>query len=196
MFRILFFSLSFIIISCNSFIKNEKQLEDNPSRILNQDLKETLPYLIQLRKSTGKGFDRDNTANPYIQILSTKEFLYVHISTMDCVNTSFYPFAEKLGKTSHPIFVDENSFEPERYFNLKDLKIDLRSQDDFMICHDWYWLKAKYKRIGNKLKLERISTILDNGYSTSSFYDKSDMAFLNKIEVLMVEPKPESTSSN
>lgn len=191
--RIDFFFLCLMIISCNSFIKNEKQLGDNTSRILNQDLKENLSYLIQLRKLTGTGLDRDNNATPYIQVLTTKEFLYAHISIMDCINSSFYPFEQKLGEIDHQIFVDENSFEPERYFDLKDLKIVSRSWEDVMICEDWYWLKAKYKRMGNKLKLEKVSTILDNDYSDDSFYDKSDSAFLHKLEVLMVEPEPEPT---
>ena len=188
---ILFFSILFL--SCQTIEKANSEKKEIPtSRILNEELKETIPQLIQLRKQTGKGFDRGHysDSNPYIHLTTTKEFVYIHISIMDCISTPFYQFVDNFGETEYSVLVDANSFEPERYLNLKELIVVPREFDDVMFCHDWYWLKVKYKRAGSKLKLEKISTFFDNSYE-ETFYDKSDSTFLYKQGILIAEPGPE-----
>lgn len=129
----------------------------------------------------------------YVHILTTENFFYIHTSVMDCVNSSFYRFSEKLGEKNYSIWVDKRSANPERYFDLKNVQL-IEKNDEILICEDWYWLKAKFIRSNSDLKLTKISSFYDNSYSDETFYDKEDSAFLQKIEVKMVIPESEIKS--
>ncbi len=190
---LLIFISALLIIGCISKEFSIQQKEEKlNSRILNNELKESLSHLIELRKNVHLEERRGQFthSSPFVQILTTKEFAYVHISVMDCLDTSFYSFEENLDGKNYQILVDANSIKPERYFDLKDLEVVPRKMEDGMLCHDWYWVKARYKRIGNKLKLEKASTFFDNLHS-ENFYDKEDSAFLYQSKILIAEPEPE-----
>lgn len=185
---IAFFLFSFVLLNCESKELSNQHLtvkEETLSRILNQSLKEDLPSFIQLRESLSKEIDNKPLSNALIHFLITEEFIYFHISSMDCFEGSFYQFKEN----NHFILIDSRSYQPERYFYLNNLEIIERAFDDVQICEDWFWLKGKYINIDNKLKLEKISTFFDNTYS-ETFYDKKDSAYLYKEGILMLEPEP------
>ncbi|MET3731341.1 hypothetical protein [Moheibacter stercoris] len=184
----------FFLTNCQEGKKTESEVIPY-NRILSKEIRETLPHLIELRNSTIEDRSSFQNGDLFSNFLVTENHIYLHTTMMDCVNRSFYEFTEKIEEENFTIWVDAESVQPERFFDLKNLKLVERS-DEYMICKDWYWLKAKYKRIGTELKLEKISTILDNNYSATSFYDKQDSAFLHKVEVLMVEPEPEPTLPN
>lgn len=185
---IAFFLFSFVLLNCESKeLSNQHSTvnEEALSRILNQSLKEDLPSFIQLRESLSKEMDNKPLSNALIHFLITEEFIYFHISSMDCFEGPFYQFKEN----NHFILIDSRSYQPERYFYLNNLEIIERAFDDVQICEDWFWLKGKYINIDNKLKLEKISTFFDNTYS-ETFYDKKDSAYLYKEGILMLEPEP------
>jgi len=186
------FIFSILFLSCNSK-ENSISGKEKPqtSRILNKELKNTLPELIQLQNQT---FDEEWTrgnfgpCHLYARVLTTENFIYLNLTFNDCGFNGFYPFQEKMGNHIIDFFVDSKSFEPERYFDLQNLT---KTQDvGVQICEDWYFLKAKFQVFNGKLKLTKISTFFDNSYSEDKFYDKEDSAFLHKVEVLMVEPEP------
>lgn len=112
--------------------------------------------------------------------LITENHIYLHTSQIDCVNRSFYAFTEKIGNLNFTIWVDSESVQSERYFDLKDLKVVVRSQEP-MICDDWYWLKARFDVLGSDLKLGKVSSFYDNSYSEESFYAKEDSVFCGKL---------------
>jgi|GEM_PF-1550899 len=192
------FLFAILFLSCQSKENSVSEKEEpKTSRILNQELKNILPELIQLQNQI---FDKETTngnydpKHLYARILTAENFFYLNLTFNDCGFNGFYPFQEKMGNHKIDFFVDSKSFQPERYFDLRNLT---QIQDsDVEICEDWYFLKAKFQLINGKLKLTKISTFFDNSYSEKSFYDKQDSAFLHKIEVLMVEPEPIQKKEN
>ncbi len=187
---LLLFISGFGCTSKDSFTIIEK--EEFSSRILSEDLKEILPKLIKLQNLTfDKKWTRGNY-NPnhlFTRILTTEKFVYLNLTFNDCGFNGFYPFQEKMGEHTIDFFIDSKSLKPERYFDLKEL--NQVSGVGPQICEDWYFVKAKFELFQGKLKLTKVSTFFDNSYSEETFYDKSDSAFLHKIEVLNVEPEPE-----
>ena len=188
----LFILFGFLLFGCNSKEKSISGKEEpQTSRILNQELKNILPELIQLQNQT---FDKETTNgnyNPkhlYARILTTENFVYLNLTFNDCGFNGFYPFQEKMGNHTIDFRIDSKSFQPERYFDLK--KLNQVPEVGSQICEDWYFLKAKFQIFNGKLKLTKISTFFDNSYSEDKFYDKEDSAFLHKVEVLIFEPEP------
>ena len=182
---------SILFLSCLSNEKANSEKEEKPiSRILNQELMEILPELINIQNKT---FDDEITNRNYdnkhlfARFLTTENYVYLNLTFIDCGFTGFYPFQEKLGKHTLDVLIDSKGYKPERYFDLENLnKIP---DPGPQICDDWYFVKAKFELIEDKLTLIKISTFFDNDYS-DDFYEKSDSAYLHKIEVLMVEPEP------
>lgn len=186
-FKLIFLFIGFILIQCqpSSDVKAEFEVKN---RILNTELRKYIPQLVELRNQTIE--DRANHPDElHVHILTTENHVYVHTSVMDCVDASFYSFSENIESKNYEIWVDERSIRPERYFDLKDAKL-IERDNEVQICHDWYWLKAKFSQVNSDLKLTKISSFYDNTYLEEDFYDKEDSAFFYKIEVLMVEPEP------
>src|SRR5690606_3938029 len=182
----LYILLIFLLLQCQNKPYAEKEI--SPKRIHNSTLINTLPELVKLRNETIE--DREfNQGSLYIYILTTENHVYVHTSVMDCVEASFYSISENIENKNYEIWVDERSIRPERYFDLKDAKL-IERDNEAQICDDWYWVKAKFELFRGKLKLTKVSTFFDNTYSEDKFYDKSDSAFLHKIEILNIEPEP------
>lgn len=182
------------MVSCIS--KNDLETEEK-SRILNKELREILPELIQLQNRT---FVKDWTHGNYspnhlfARILTTERFVYLNLTFNDCGFNGFYSFQEKIREHTIDFLIDSKSLNPERYFDLKELNESPGAGPQ--ICEDWFFIKAKFELIEGKLKLVKVSSFFDNTYSEDKFYDKQDSAFLHKVEVLMVEPEPEPTPSN
>lgn len=185
--KIFVYTVFLLLFQCQSSSDEKVKVESN-NRILNTELRKYIPYLVELRNQTIE--DRANHPGElHVHILTTENFLYVHTSVMDCVNSSFYSFSEKIGEKNYSIWVDKRSIRPDRYFDLKDAQL-IERKDEALICDDWYWVKAKFSQVKSDLKLTKISSFYDNSYSEEDFYDKEDSAFLFKIEVLMVELEP------
>lgn len=175
-------------LNCHS---NEiKPKVEVPSRILNKDLYEIMPVIENIRK---KNILRTENSMPalYTQILTTKNFVYISHSAMDCNNQPFYGFSESIDSINFNFMVYSVSEQPERYFNLNDLKPTDRKLEDYSICDDFYPVWAKFRRVNNQLKLERISSFYDNTIETD-FYSSEDTEFLYRNEILIREPEPES----
>ena len=188
----LFILFGFLLFGCNS---KEKSISENEeartSRILNQELKNILPELIQLQNQTFDEETINGNYDPkhlYARILTTENFVYLNLTFNDCGFNGFYPFQEKMGNHTIDFRIDSKSFQPERYFDLK--KLNQIPEVGPQICDDWYYLKAKFQVFNGKLKLTKISTFFDNSHSEDKFYDKQDSVFLHKIEVFLVEPEP------
>src|SRR5690606_23166330 len=141
----LFILFGFLLFGCNSKEKSISEKEEpQTSRILNQELKNILPELIQLQNQT---FDKETTngnydpKHLYARVLTTENFVYLNLTFNDCGFNGFYAFQEKIGNHTIDFFVDSKSSEPERYFDLRNLT---KTQDvEVQICEDWYFVKAK-----------------------------------------------------
>jgi hypothetical protein len=190
--KILFLICGFIFLSCHSKEKSiPENKEKSTSRILNQELKEILPALIQIQNQTfdneriNRNYDKDHL---YARFLTTENFIYLNLTFNDCGYNEYYSFTEFINQKMIEFRVDSISYQPERFFDLKNLKINLAVGPD--ICEDWYFVAAKFKLIDNKLTLIKISTFFDNDYA-NDFYDKSDSVFLNQNEFMLIEPEPD-----
>lgn len=177
-------------LNCHSNEVSAKE-EKTASRILNKELKEILPELIEIQNKTlkesmqNRGFDGSVL---FSELITTENFLYLRLSSMNCEFRPHISFVEKFNSHTVKFMVDKASFKSERYFNLKGLnKIPA---DEIQICDDWYFIQAKFELFNGKLKLTKISTFFDNTYSDETFYDKRDSAYLYQKEVLLVEPEP------
>jgi hypothetical protein len=180
--------IGFVLLQCQSS-NDEKDEVEQKYRILNSKLRNIIPQLVELRNQTID--DRmHHSGELYVYILTSENFVYVHTSVMDCVNSSFYRFSEKMGEKNYSIWVDKRSVNPDRYFDLKDAQL-IERKEGALICHYWYWLKSKFSLVNSDLKLTKVSSFYDDSYSDEDFYEKEDSAFYKKIEVLMVEPEPE-----
>lgn len=174
-----------IFLNCNSKEKTISEKEENPtSRILNQDLKEFLPILIQIHNQTYQNISHHDLN---FRFLISENFLYAFVSKIDCEKfSSVYTFDEKIGNYETRFYVYENSFESERYFDLKNLHA-LQNEFKAIICDDFYYLNAKFRKANGELKLEKINTIYTND---NEFLDQSDLIFLKEIGFIIEEPEP------
>lgn len=188
-----YFVAIFVLIQC--IPKTEViNVEEGRDRILNTELRNFIPQFVELRNQTID--DRmHHSGGLYVYILTSENLVYVHTSVMDCVNSSFYRFSEKIGDKNYSIWVDKRSVNPDRYFDLKDAQL-IERKEEALICHDWYWMKAKFSLTNSSLKLTKVSSFYDNSYSSVNFYEKEDSIFLNKIGYLIQEPEPEPPNTN
>lgn len=191
----LFILFGFLLFGCNSKEKSISGKEElQTSRILNQELKEILPALIRIQNQTfenertHRNYDKNHL---YARFLTTENFVYLNLTFIDCNYFSYYAFDEKIGSNTIRFMIDSASHEPDRLFDLKDIKPIPETGPE--ICHDWYFVAAKFKLIENKLTLIKISTFFDNDYA-DDFYDKSDSVFLNQNEFMLVEPVPQKNN--
>ena len=180
---ILFFSILFL--SCLSNEKANSEKEEKPiSRILNEDLKGFLPILIQIHNQTYQNIPHHDLN---FRFVISENFLYAFVSKIDCEKfSSVYTFEEKIGNYETRFYVYENSFESERYFDLKNLHA-LQNEFKAIICDDFYYLNAKFRKANGELKLEKINTIYTND---NEFLDQSDLIFLKEIGFMIEEPEP------
>lgn len=184
-------------LTCNSNEVSAKEEEKTTSRILSEELKEILPELIKIQNITLKesmqkrGFD-DSVL--YSEVITTENFLYLSLSSMDCEFRPHTSFVEKFNSHTVKFMVDTASYKSERYFDLKGLnKIPV---DEIQICDDWSFIQAKFELFRGKLKLTKISSFFDNTFSDETFYDKQDSTYLYQKGVLMIEPEPEPKPVN
>lgn len=152
---------------------------ENPSRIINNELKEILPELIKLQEKTYKE-DRLNDLN--ISFLTTENHVYVHVSKLDCEKyLPYYFFDEKMDSNFVRLYIFSDSFQPERYFDLTNLTKQTE-QFQFTICDDFYFLSARLLVVGENLRFEEINTMYDN---QEKYYADEDYSFLKKINYLV-----------
>lgn len=175
-----------LFLSCNSKEKSISEKEEpQTSRILNQELKNILPELIQLQNQMFKS-ERQQHLN--VSFVSTENYLYTHISDIDCEDyIPQYVFDEKLNSNDIRIYVSVDGFKPEEYFDLKGVEILPALKEPTIICDDFNFLFARFVRRNEGLKLESINTSYSNAFN---FYAKEDSVFLQKIGILIEEPEP------
>lgn len=183
-----------MILSCKNQQEEITPKQEVKSRIKNEDLKSMIPHLLEIHKLTFNNVPDYESRHPdptFIRFLTTENYIYAHISALDCNDKSLYYFMDEI--KSHPvsIFVESKGFEPERYFELEGLSKS--KENRYTICDDWYYTVGKFEIQNGKLILEKISTTFDNS-CVDCFYDKSDSAFLNEIGILISEPEPFNSS--
>lgn len=186
-----FLILFLVILSCRNQQEEIIVKEQIKSRIKNDDLKKIIPHLLEIHKQTFEDnpYYENNFHDPvFVRFITSENYVYAHLSWMDCTHTSLYSFVEELDSMKVQIFVERNSYQPERYFNLSSL--NAISEKKSQICEDWYFIACKFKNYNGKLILEKVSTFFDNSYE-NNFFDKSDSIFLNEIGILIPEPELE-----
>lgn len=179
----LFISIIFlsILFGCNSTNKKEIiTVKEAKSKIINDELKEILPSLIQLQNLTF-----DNEGRLCIGVITTKEFVYLYLNSTGCAPS----FTEKIGNYTVDFLIVPESINPARYFDFKPKKNDSDPKNHVVGCGVQPFLAVKFKRIDDDLKLEKISTFYDNSHF-ETFYDKSDSTFLNETGIIISEPEP------
>ncbi len=155
------------------------------SRILNKDLKDALPELINLSK-----LNLEDEGNVCVSVLTTEDFVYLNMDFKECSPL----FTEKIGLDSVGFIIVPGSVDPQRYFDLKEEKIELLINDENGIaCYLGSFFSAKFKIIDHRLRLEKVSTSYNSSHY-KTFFDKSDSIYLNQIGILREEPEP--TPSN
>lgn len=194
MFRILFFFLILQIASCNSSLKNEKQFDDNSSRILNVDLKNQLPKLINTYEKYF--FEQNQKGEIIFNFTISENYIYVHLSKMNCpVHLESYGFLERIEEKNHWIFINEPFVKLDRYFDLKSLQKTPKNFEA-IICDDFYFILARYRIIQEQLIHEKtfFSKELENVHEIYSIEDLENENFINTI--IIVEPEPTLPNEN
>ncbi len=197
--KIILISLfSFLFLGCNSKKsedQNDSVVKENPEFILNEKFKNSLAQLISIREYSLIN-DRGHSKLLYLSAITTKEHLYLHLSNVNCETPeSFFSFTERIGDTSIGFLLNVESIEPERFFDLKQAKQIKNEFESDMLCHDWYYLLAKYNILNGDLILERTSGFLDETIE-NGFYAKEDLEYLIQSGYIFdpEEPEPEPVS--
>jgi len=123
--RILLLILICLICGCDSVSVNS-EIESNEissNFILDSSFRDYVPILMELRDLTLKNRNNPIPSTPYVYLMVTENYTYVHVSVLDCINSSVYSFQEKIDDNNYQIFVDELSINAERYFDIKNSKL-------------------------------------------------------------------------
>lgn len=180
--------LLFVILfnfSCKEQLVESKKDTYNSSRILNKDFNVVLKSLIRLQKLTFDHYSK----NFYAQVISTEESVYLKVSTRDCDEFSqYFKFEEKIDSTTVYFSISEAGM-PEELFHLDDLELKHNPNFRYELCHDWYWVRAKFIKRGKNLAFERATSFYDNKFE-DYFFDETDSAFLKESNLFVPEPVP------
>lgn len=197
-YYILLIVLSSLFLGCNSKKsedQNDSVVKENPEFILNEKFKNSLAQLISIREYSLIN-ERGHSKLLYLSAGTTKEHLYLYLSNVNCDTPgSFFYFTERIGDTSIEFLLNVESIEPERFFDLRQANQIKNEFESDMLCHDWYYLLAKYKILNGDLILERTSGFLDETIE-NGFYAKEDLEYLIQSGYIFdpEEPEPEPVS--
>lgn len=175
--------LSFFLFGCKIHTRNQPIKEIIKSEIL----KERINELILLLKR-----DERHPEEISISILTGLNSIYTAIYSMDCDGGEYYKFDFELNEYNIPIYLNSESYKPERFFNLNDLTIiSNRFEDTGYYCDDYFYVWSRISSLNEDFKIEKTVTSENHDLNEIIYKDEDKVFFRNNIKVITEEPEKE-----
>lgn len=174
---------SLILFGCKNQTHNQVIKERIKSKILKERITELIPLLKR---------DERHPEEISIGILTGLNSIYTTIYSMDCDEGEYYKFDFKLNEYNIPIYLNSESYKPERFFNLNDLTIiSNRFEDTGFYCDDYFYVWSRISSLNEDFKIEKTVISENNDPNEIIYKDEDKVFFRNNIKVILEEPENE-----
>lgn len=171
-----------ILFSCQP-----KQLTPNEysSRFLSDELK------LEFHKLMNEFYqENSNTAYPEFSVLITERYFYLTVfrQNLNCPQSPpFYEFKEKFGNVDVWFMITANSHQPERFFEMNNLKLNETIPPSMNLCHpNGYWYRYKIDSDLN-LSLENKVKIIEGSPEEDLIVEEDEKYRMARIEEIDFE---------
>ncbi|MFA7469661.1 MAG: hypothetical protein WCY63_03685 [Weeksellaceae bacterium] len=165
----------------STHILGENSFTSIKSEVLKNKIVESIPLLKR---------DERWPMNISIRVLTSKNNIYLNVLAMDCDEGEYYKFYEGFNGEFIPVYIDQNSYKPERFFDLKNLSVTSNKfEDTGFYCDDYFFVQSRISVLEDDFTIEKTITS-ENFNPKEIIYTKEDTELLKGIiKVEIPEPK-------